>query len=287
MAAKKQDPLNLVFLRGIIRDNPVLVLLLGTCPFLATTTSFFNGLGIGLATTFVLLMTNVVISLLRNFIPNKVRIPAYIIVIAGFVSVVELLIRAYVPSLYQSLGIFIPLITVNCIVLGRAEAFASQNTVLRSVLDALGMGLGFTLACVLMGVIREFFGSGMIFGYAVPWLVDNPFLIFIMPTGGFFVYALLIILVIAFQKYLDRRRAEKEAAIIERYLALNSDDPEIVKAALMQESDACTSASCEGCGLVGGCGMEQYRAQMRPRRSRLNLAYHSKLKPAFGQEGDE
>ena len=143
------------FTNGIIKENPVLVLVLGTCPTIATSTSVLNALGMGLAATFVLLGSNIVISLLRNIIPNKVRIPCFIVVIAGFVSVVQLLLQAYVQSLYQSLGIFLPLIVVNCIILGRAEMFASKNNVIDSALDGLGMGLGFTLALFCMATVRE------------------------------------------------------------------------------------------------------------------------------------
>ena len=151
------------FTKGFIKENPILVLVLGTCPTLATSTSALNGMGMGLATTFVLIGSNVVISLLANVIPDKVRIPAFIVVIASFVTVVDLVMQAYVPSLYETLGIFIPLIVVNCIVLGRAEAFANKNTVFSSLLDGFGMGLGFTMALGILGTFRELVGSGSIF----------------------------------------------------------------------------------------------------------------------------
>ena len=183
------------FTNGIIKENPVLVLVLGTCPAIATSTSVLNALGMGLAATFVLLGSNIVISLLRNIIPNKVRIPCFIVVIAGFVSVVQLLLQAYAQSLYQSLGIFLPLIVVNCIILGRAEMFASKNNVLDSALDGLGMGLGFTLALFCMATIREILGSGTWCGLPIPWLQDNPIGIMTMAPGGFFVFGCLIALV--------------------------------------------------------------------------------------------
>ena len=153
-----------VFTNGILKENPVFIMILGTCPTLAVTTSAFNGLGMGVATLFVLTMSNIVISLLKSVIPDKVRIPAFIVVIATFVTIVDVVMHAYVPGLYKALGIFIPLIVVNCIVLGRAEAYASKNSVFMSLLDGLGMGLGFTLALILIGSVREILGVGKIFG---------------------------------------------------------------------------------------------------------------------------
>ena len=166
------------FTKGFIKENPILVLVLGTCPTLATSTSALNGMGMGLATTFVLIGSNVVISLLANVIPDKVRIPAFIVVIASFVTVVDLVMQAYVPSLYETLGIFIPLIVVNCIVLGRAEAFANKNTVFSSLLDGFGMGLGFTMALGILGTFRELVGSGSIFGYK--FIKGDGILVFIL-----------------------------------------------------------------------------------------------------------
>ncbi len=177
------------FTKGLIAENPVLRLCLGTCPTLAVTTSLFNGIGMGLAATLVLICSNVVISLLRKVIPDKVRIPAYIIIIAGFVTMVQMLVQAFLPAVNDALGIFLPLIVVNCIILGRAEAFASKNTVLLSAADGLGMGLGFTLALTLMGGIRELLGAGTLLG--IP-LIKEPMLIFIMAPGGFFVFGMLI-----------------------------------------------------------------------------------------------
>ncbi len=175
--------------KGLVIENPVLRLCLGTCPTLAVTTSVFNGIGMGLAATLVLICSNVVISALRKVIPDKVRIPAYIIIIAGFVTMVQMLVQAFLPAVNDALGIFLPLIVVNCIILGRAEAFASKNPVLLSAADGLGMGLGFTLALTLMGGIRELLGAGTLLG--IP-LMKEPMLIFIMAPGGFFVFGLLI-----------------------------------------------------------------------------------------------
>lgn len=177
--------------KGIIKENPVLVLLLGTCPTLAVTTSAMNGLGMGVSTMAVLICSNIVISILKKVIPSTVRIPCYIVVIAGFVTVVQLMLKAYLPALDKSLGLFIPLIVVNCIILGRAEMFASKNSVVDSALDGLGMGIGFTLALGIMGLIREFLGSGTAFGIAVTGSI-TPMGIFMLAPGGFFVYAILI-----------------------------------------------------------------------------------------------
>jgi len=181
------------FTKGFIRENPILVLVLGTCPTLATTSSSMNGLGMGIATTFVLVGSNVVISLLSNMIPDKVRIPAFVVIIASFVTIVDLLMQAYVPGLYVKLGIFIPLIVVNCIVLGRAEAFASKNSVLSSLIDGLGMGLGFTMALGILGAIREILGSGAIFGYK--FISGDGILVFILAPGAFIALGYLIALI--------------------------------------------------------------------------------------------
>lgn len=184
-----------IFTKGIIKENPVLVLLLGTCPALATTTGAINGIGMGSATTAVLLCANIVVSLLKNIIPDKVRIPCYIVVIASFVTIVQFLMQAYLPELNASLGLFIPLIVVNCIILGRAEMFANKNTILDSALDGLGMGIGFTLALGLMGLIREIFGSGTAFDIQIFGEGFTPMSIFMLAPGGFFVYAILVALV--------------------------------------------------------------------------------------------
>ena len=184
-----------ILTKGIIKENPVLVLILGTCPALATSTSMMNGLGMGIAATFVLLGSNVAISLLRKVIPDKVRIPCYIVVIAGFVSVIELLMQAFTSDLYNTLGIFIPLIVVNCIILGRAEMFASKNTVLDSALDGIGMGLGFTFALGAMGFIREFFGAGTIAGFSILPEALEPMAIMTMAPGGFLTFGILIAII--------------------------------------------------------------------------------------------
>lgn len=180
------------FTKGILKENPVLVLLLGTCPTLAVTTSATNAIGMGVAATFVLICSNAVISMLRNVIPNKVRIPAFITIIAGFVTIVQLLVKAYAPELDSSLGVFLPLIVVNCIILGRAEMFASKNKVLVSIIDGLGMGIGFTAALLAMGIIRELLGAGTVFGFPILSGFMDPIIIFLLPPGGFFVFGMLI-----------------------------------------------------------------------------------------------
>ena len=177
---------------GIIKENPTFRLVLGTCPTLAVTTSAINGIGMGLAATAVLLGSNVVISLTRKIIPDKVRIPAYITIIAGFVTIIEFLMRAFAPGLYDSLGIFIPLIVVNCIILARAEMFANKNTVFYSALDGIGMGLGFTLALTLIGSIRELLGNGTIFGVTITANLFDPAVLMILPPGGFLIFGVLI-----------------------------------------------------------------------------------------------
>ena len=180
---------------GIVKENPVLRLVLGTCPTLAVTTSAINGLGMGLAATFVLIGSNLTISLLRKVIPDKVRIPAYITVIAGFVTIIQMLLKAYVyDSLYSALGIYLPLIVVNCIILARAEMFAGKNKVIPSICDGLGMGIGFTAALVLMGMIRELLGAGTLFGLTVTANFITPMTLMLLPPGGFFVFGILIAL---------------------------------------------------------------------------------------------
>ena len=183
------------FTKGLIKENPILVLLLGCCPTLATTTSAINGMSMGLATTFVLIMSNLVISLIKNFIPDKVRIPCFIVVIASFVTVVQLVMQAYVPDIYETLGLFIPLIVVNCIVLGRAEAFASKNPVWPSILDGAGMGLGFTFALTILGSIREILGSGSVFNWRFLPEDAQTILIFVLAPGAFIALGYLIAIV--------------------------------------------------------------------------------------------
>jgi electron transport complex protein RnfE len=179
------------FLKGIIKDNPVFVMLLGMCPTLGVTSSAFNGLGMGIATLFVLLMSNMVVSLIKSQIPSKVRIPAFIIIIASFVTIVEMVLEAYIPFLFEQLGIFIPLIVVNCLILGRAEAFASKNNLMSSIIDALGMGIGFTIALTALGAVREILGSGSIFDWRFVLEDANTMLLFILPPGAFIALAYL------------------------------------------------------------------------------------------------
>lgn len=189
-----------ILTRGFIAENPVFVLLLGMCPTLGVTTSAINGMGMGLATAFVLLMSNVFISSLKNLIPNMVRIPAFIVIIASFVTVVDLVMEAYVPALYESLGLFIPLIVVNCIVLGRAEAFASKNNIINSIIDGLGMGFGFTFALTLLGSVREILGSGAIFNYKFISPDADGLLVFVLAPGAFIALGYLIVIMNSFQK---------------------------------------------------------------------------------------
>jgi electron transport complex protein RnfE len=178
------------FTKGFIKENPVFVLLLGLCPTLGVTSTAINGLGMGLATTFVLLMSNIVVSLIKSFIPDKVRIPAFIVIIATFVTVVELTMQAYTPALFEALGLFIPLIVVNCLVLGRAEAFASKQSILSSIVDGLGMGLGFSFALTLLGAVRELLGSGNIFGFEL--LQGDLMLVFVLAPGAFIALGYLV-----------------------------------------------------------------------------------------------
>ncbi len=209
-----------VFFNGLVKENPTFVLALGMCPTLAVTTSAINGLGMGLTTTAVLVLSNVIISLLRHIIPNRVRIPAFIVIVASFVTMVELLLQGFVPSLYAALGIYIPLIVVNCIILGRAESFASKNSVIPSFFDGLGMGLGFTVALTVIGAVREFLGAGELFGFPVinkvlAWICACmnlsepieyvPISIFILAPGAFFVLAALT----AIQNRVKRKLQEK------------------------------------------------------------------------------
>jgi len=181
-----------IFTRGIIKENPVLVLVLGLCPALAVSTQAENAIGMGLATTFVLLGSNIVISLLRKIIPGRTRIPCYIVLIASFTVLAKMAIEAYAYPLYQSLGIFLPLIAVNCIIFARAEMFANRNTAVDSILDALGSGIGFTLALLAIASVREILGNGTWFGIELPWLVDNNAMIFSLAPGGFIVFACLL-----------------------------------------------------------------------------------------------
>ena len=219
------------FTKGIVLENPVLRLVLGTCPTLAVTTAAMNGLGMGAAATFVLVCSNVVISLLRKLIPGKVRLPAFIVVIAGFTTIVQMLVKAYLPDIDKALGIYLPLIVVNCIILGRAEAFASKNSVGLAALDGLGMGAGFTAALIVMGSIREFLGNGTIFGWPDGGLIP-PITIFVLPAGGFFVFGMLIYLTNKLSTRLEKATTRRETA-----------------------SQVC--AACPAAGLCGKEGAEQ------------------------------
>ncbi len=205
---------------GIIKENPVLVLLLGTCPTLAVTTSAINGIGMGVSTMAVLICSNMAIALLKDVIPDKVRIPCYIVVIAGFVTVVSLLLQAFAPAINDALGLFIPLIVVNCIILGRAEMFANKSSVADSAIDGLGMGLGFTFALFLMGSIREIIGSGGWFGFNLTADIIDPMAIFMLAPGAFFTFGCLVALI----NYLSKGRAIKKKDF-----------------------------GCEGCPSAGGC----------------------------------
>lgn len=206
MAEKKS--LMKEFSKGIIAENPVLRLVLGTCPTLATTTSVESAIGMGLAASIVLVCSNIAISALRKVIPDKVRIPAYIVIIASFVTIVQMAVKAFLPALDEQLGVYLPLIVVNCIILGRAEAFASKNPVLASALDGIGMGVGFTAALFVMGAIREILGAGTFYGMSVPFLSENPMLIFILPPGGFFTYGLIMAAVNRLAEKKGKPRAE-------------------------------------------------------------------------------
>lgn len=209
----KQD-LKKIFLNGIVTENPTFRLVLGMCPTLAITTSVLNGLGMGLATTFVLVCSNFVISLIRNFVPSKVRIPAYIVVIATFVTIVQLLLEAFLPSLSQSLGLFIPLIVVNCIIFARAESFASKNPPLASMADGLGMGLGFTISLSIISAVRELIGSGTLLGFPVLGSNYPGVLLFILAPGGYITLGLVMVAFNAVMKKIDgRRRAATEGSV--------------------------------------------------------------------------
>ncbi len=207
----KKTPIG-ALLNGLVFENPTFVLMLGMCPTLAITTVASNGVGMGLATTFVLVCSNLFISLLRNVIPEKVRIPSFIVIIASFVTMLEMLMKAYLPDLSASLGMYIPLIVVNCIILARAEAFAFKNPVLPSVMDGLGMGLGFTIAITLLAAIRELFGSGTVFGLQVMPEAFEPIGILTLPAGGFITLGILLIVVNAVRAGIEKLiRKRKEA----------------------------------------------------------------------------
>lgn len=200
-----------VFLNGVLTENPTFRLVLGMCPTMAVTTAAINGIGMGLAATFVLIGSNTVISILRKFVPDEVRIPAFVLIICTFVTMVQMLLQAFVPSLYESLGMFIPLIVVNCIILARAETFASKNGVLASAVDGAGMGIGFTLALTLIAGIRELIGAGTIFGVSVFGGGYEPMLVMILPTGGFLTLGILMGIINALAQRTEKKRIKKEA----------------------------------------------------------------------------
>ncbi|MBQ3157841.1 MAG: electron transport complex subunit E [Clostridia bacterium] len=209
--AKKQNFIS-VFFNGLIVENPVFGLMLGMCPTLGITTAASNGIGMGLATTAVLVCANLLISLLRNFIPEKVRIPSFIVIIASFVTMIDLFMKAYLPALSSSLGMYIPLIVVNCIIFARAESFAFKNPPLLSIADGLGMGLGFTFAITLLSIIREALGAGTIFGMNVMPASYQPMAIMVQVPGGFVTLGLLLIAVNGIRKLIEKKSARKEAA---------------------------------------------------------------------------
>lgn len=200
-----------VFLNGVLTENPIFRLVLGMCPTMAVTTAAINGIGMGLAATFVLIGSNTVISILRKFVPDEVRIPAFVLIICTFVTMVQMLLQAFVPSLYESLGMFIPLIVVNCIILARAETFASKNGVLASAVDGAGMGIGFTLALTLIAGIRELIGAGTIFGVSVFGGGYEPMLVMILPTGGFLTLGILMGIINALAQRTEKKHIKKEA----------------------------------------------------------------------------
>ena len=223
-----------VLTKGIIKETPNLVLLLGTCPTLATTSSAFNGMGMGIAATAVLICSNIVISLLAKIIPDKVRIPAFIVIVASFVTIVQLLLQAYIPFLYSALGVYIPLIVVNCIILGRAESYASKNPVVPSIFDGLGMGLGFTFGLTSIGIIREILGAGQLFGHQIlslDWY--TPITIFVMAPGAFLVLACLVAI-------MNIVRAKMDA-----------------KGKPLAEPSGCLTGDCAGCSQSASCTGKQ------------------------------
>lgn len=214
---------------GLVKENPTFVLMLGMCPTLAVTTSAINGIGMGLSTTAVLIMSNMLISMLRKIIPDSVRMPAFIVVVASFVTIVDFLLEGFVPSLYDSLGLYIPLIVVNCIILGRAESYASKNPVLPSIFDGVGMGLGFTVGLTSIGIVRELIGAGQIFGIQVMPDAYVPLTIFVLAPGAFFVLAALV----ALQNKVKRAAAKKGKEV---------------------PAAADCGAGCAACGNRGACG---------------------------------
>ena len=236
------------FTNGLIKENPTLRLVLGTCPTLAVTTAAINGIGMGLSATLVLVCSNLAISLLRNIIPDKVRIPAFITIIAGFVSVVQMLVKAFLPEIDKSLGIYLPLIVVNCIILGRAESYASKNPVLPSIFDGIGMGLGFTLALTIIGAVRELIGAGEIFGFHVMPDSYVPCSIFVLAPGAFFVLAALT----AIQNYVKRKGQEKGKDMSKIQSGCNSDCMHCSEAGCGSKNCSCGSKTRTCAGETGG-----------------------------------
>ena len=210
MAESKKPTMRGVFINGVLNENPTFRLVLGTCPTLAVTTSAINGIGMGLAATFVLVCSNIVVSCVRKLIPDKARIPAFIVIIATFVTIVQMVMQAFLPSLYDALGLFIPLIVVNCIILARAEAFASKNGPLISAVDGLGMGLGFTCSITLIGIIRELIGNGTVFGISLLGASYQPMLLLVLAPGGFITYGLVLGIINAITARRQARHPKKE-----------------------------------------------------------------------------
>ncbi len=239
---KPNTPIERLF-NGIVKENPTLVIILGMCPTLAVTTSAMNGIGMGLSTTAVLAMANLFISLLRKIIPDEVRIPAFIVVIASFVTMVDMLMEAYTPALYEQLGIYIPLIVVNCIIFGRAEAYASKNGPVASLFDGIGMGLGFTISITIIGFIRELIGSGAVFGHPIGSLPDYMPSIFVMAPGAFMVLATMIVVRANIINHIEAKRGT-------RLPVEHTDEP---------------GAQCSGCAFVGSCAgkFQKYEAEFK------------------------
>ena len=266
---------------GLLKENPVLVLMLGMCPALAVSPRALNGIGMGLSTLAVLVLSNLVISLLRKVIPDQVRLPAYIVIVASLVTVTELLIKAYLPSLYESLGIYIPLIVVNCIILGRAEAYANKHTPLLSVMDGIGMGLGFTAALTLAGALRELLGAGTIFGARVMPAGYEPMLIFIQPPGAFMIFALIIAVMNAIgiktrQRQLVESGCDGNCALC----ATGCDQP---KAAAAQPAGKITEAP-KAVSPAGAQKAEAKPIETKPAETKPNEAKPAEAKKEGGAE---
>lgn len=250
---KKNNPLERLG-NGLFKENPTFVLALGMCPTLAVTSSAMNGLGMGLTTTAVLVMSNLIISLLRKVIPNRVRIPAFIVIVASFVTVIQLLLQAYLPSLNKSLGVYIPLIVVNCIILGRAESYAYHNGPVNSFFDGLGMGLGFSFALTIIGALRELLGTGKVFGYMVMPGSYTPILIFVLAPGAFFVLAFVTALMNAIKKQIAKHNLS-----VAKGSGATEEDIEAT------ELPAGCTHDCSSCG-EGGCNHKFYDNSVKPEK---------------------